>query len=340
MRTKLAALTVLTALLAWSSTVSAASYRWTNPDGTAGNERYWGIDKNWDANPTSTADVATDGIPNGNTDSISFDSNYMTSEKRALYLADAAGVAASFTIKSWSMSSSSSGNRAYSVNNVTGGSANLIFEANTGDASIAVSTNNNASTFNVGLLLKSNLQVKAGGSTATDNKVIFNGGIGESGAPMVMTILGNGNAGNYKVLLKNTNSYSGGTIIGGTGTNNNKINAIVDVGGTLGLGDVTVLGGVLTVNNVNGAIADDATLSITTGGVISLGTGVNETIFDLVVDGQKMAMGTWGATGSGATNINDTLFTGSGVLNVVPEPATMGLLAIGGVAALLKRRRR
>ena len=40
------------------------------------------------------------------------------------------------------------------------------------------------------------------------------------------------------------------------------------------------------------------------------------TVNKLIVDGVEMAAGTYGATGSGAANIRDDIFTGTGVLTV------------------------
>jgi hypothetical protein len=63
----------------------------------------------------------------------------------------------------------------------------------------------------------------------------------------------------------------------------------------------------------------------------------SETIASLFINDTQQAAGTWGATGSGATYIDDTHFTGTGTLTVVPEPAALALLLLGGVG-LLRRR--
>ena len=41
----------------------------------------------------------------------------------------------------------------------------------------------------------------------------------------------------------------------------------------------------------------------------------------LFIDGIAQAQGTWGASGSGATNINDTFFKGNSTITVGPGPA-------------------
>jgi autotransporter-associated beta strand protein len=86
-------------------------------------------------------------------------------------------------------------------------------------------------------------------------------------------------------------------------------------------GDTTVLGGVLAVTgnslpNIGKLVID--------GGVVNL-TG-SEEVASLFFGAAEQAAGTWGATGSGATNLDDTRFSGTGILNVVPPPA-------GGYAA-------
>ncbi len=63
---------------------------------------------------------------------------------------------------------------------------------------------------------------------------------------------------------------------------------------------ITFSGGTLKLND-SGAIA------------VNIGTGTVDALF---FDGVQQAAGTWGGTGSGAAHINDTYFTGGGVLTV------------------------
>ena len=67
-------------------------------------------------------------------------------------------------------------------------------------------------------------------------------------------------------------------------------------------------------------------------------TGIND-ISGLHFNGSQQALGTWGAIGNGSVDFTSGFFTGTGMLNVIPEPATMGLLALGGLALLGRRRR-
>ncbi|MEI8312584.1 MAG: PEP-CTERM sorting domain-containing protein, partial [Verrucomicrobiota bacterium] len=76
-------------------------------------------------------------------------------------------------------------------------------------------------------------------------------------------------------------------------------------------------------------------------GKVALASGVNEMVNTLFFGTQSQISGTWGATGSGALNINDTYFSGLGMLTVaVPEPATWLLLAATGTFFMVMRRRR
>jgi len=73
---------------------------------------------------------------------------------------------------------------------------------------------------------------------------------------------------------------------------------------------------------------------------VKLDADVDETIGGLYFDGVQQAAGTYGSTSSGASNQSDDWFKDTGILRVVPEPATMAILAFGGLGVLIRRRRR
>jgi autotransporter-associated beta strand protein len=75
-----------------------------------------------------------------------------------------------------------------------------------------------------------------------------------------------------------------------------------------------------TLSITNPYLADVADVYMTTGGIFDLSFSGNDTIRSLYFDGVAQPVGTYGATGSSATNINDTFFTGTGVLNVTSLP--------------------
>jgi hypothetical protein len=107
------------------------------------------------------------------------------------------------------------------------------------------------------------------------------------------------------------------TVNGGTFT--------VSGAASFGAGNVTVNAGSAAIaSGVANAIANSATLTLLGGGTanmadagfINLGAGINEQIAALVLGTTSQAPGTYGATGSGATNILDEYFSGAGIITV------------------------
>jgi autotransporter-associated beta strand protein len=83
-------------------------------------------------------------------------------------------------------------------------------------------------------------------------------------------------------------------------------------------GDTQIVNGVLSITNAY--LENNADVYLTTNGKFDLNFGATDTIRSLYFDGVPQPVGTYGATGSGATNINDTFFSGSGVLDVTTLP--------------------
>jgi autotransporter-associated beta strand protein len=77
-------------------------------------------------------------------------------------------------------------------------------------------------------------------------------------------------------------------------------------------GAFTVSNGTLRVYNAAPTIADAAPLRISSPGKLQLASGFTETVGELVLDGGRKWAGTWGASGSGAENIDNVHFTGTG----------------------------
>jgi autotransporter-associated beta strand protein len=148
-------------------------------------------------------------------------------------------------------------------------------------------------------------------------------------------------SGTGTLTITGANTYTGttyvssGTLIVGDGTNSSRL-------GTTG--DIFVAAGSLLDLRNGSAIADDAKLTLTLSGLfngrINLAASINETVGSLYFGSSSQVAGTWGATGSGATHISDTYFTGEGILTVVPEPATWALLAFSLTTVVVLRRRR
>ena len=113
-------------------------------------------------------------------------------------------------------------------------------------------------------------------------------------------------SGDGTLTLSGTNTYSGGTTVA-SGT-------LAVVSGTLGSGDVTVNGGVLSLSGAGNMIGDGQTLTIANGAKVVLSNGVSETVYALVLGDTLAYRGFWGASGSGAANIDDIHFSGTGIV--------------------------
>ncbi len=96
--------------------------------------------------------------------------------------------------------------------------------------------------------------------------------------------------------------------------------AVAETGGFGASAKFWVNGGTLELRN-GAALPDAAVVRLLEGAKLKIKTGVTETIDKLFLDGEQLASGTWGATGSGATFVNDACFSGGGVVNVTSGPA-------------------
>jgi autotransporter-associated beta strand protein len=173
------------------------------------------------------------------------------------------------------------------VNNVTGGG-----------------TNGNGIIFNVNAPVFGSL----GGSgrfILTSNTNVFNGSApNASGTAVALTAGGNNASTTYSGVM----SGAGGVTKTGTGT-------WTLTGTNTYTGTTTVSAGILAVSG--SALADSGKLVISGGKVEPTGTEVVNTLY---FGAAQQASGTWGATGSGAVHIDDTHFTGTGVVSVTTAP--------------------
>lgn len=96
-------------------------------------------------------------------------------------------------------------------------------------------------------------------------------------------------------------------------------------------GDTTVNEGTLAVDG--DAIPDTNKLVINTGAAVDVSG--SETVSSLVIEGIEKTAGTYGATGSGAANIDDDHFTGSGILIVGAGYSSWAAIHAGGQSANL-----
>ncbi len=121
-----------------------------------------------------------------------------------------------------------------------------------------------------------------------------------------------------------------------TGTNNTYTGATTVSGGTLEVGASARLGFSPQVTVSNGAslrllsasaLADNAVLSIASGGQVYLQTGI-DTVSVLYLGGKRQRRGTYGSSASTATFKNDAFFSpsGTGMINVLHGPECMLLV--------------
>jgi len=105
---------------------------------------------------------------------------------------------------------------------------------------------------------------------------------------------------------------SQGLIVEGPGT------LILDAANTYS-GDTMIASGTLSTTSAF-CLDDGADLWIAAGAMIDLDFLGGDSIAGLFLDGVAQAVGTWGATGSGAAYVNDDYFSGTGVLIVALIP--------------------
>ncbi len=152
--------------------------------------------------------------------------------------------------------------------------------------------------------------------------------------------LGLTKAGTGTLVLTGANLFSGNTYVGGgtlqIGNGTTPSNLSLD-------GDVAVANGALLSLFNGNVIPDDGNLTLEQFGLlngrVSLSAGVNETVGALLFGDEVQLPGTWGSAASGAMFKSDLFFTGTGILTVIPEPASAAFLACGAVGLLSRRRR-
>jgi len=179
--------------------------------------------------------------------------------------------------------------------------------------------------------------------------------------------------GTYLNQRQNTSSYNDGNIV------KDWNRTILMKDGSFGTGDVTMMNPIVKIRIQNDSadpegdgdnrLSDTGNIYLVYGppvntrrliiapttleySLIELDANVHEVVGGLYFEDLvaatgpiAQALGTWGATGSldkfgnSPTYINDNYFMGKGVLEVIPEPATLALLGLGGIAMLIRRKR-
>jgi autotransporter-associated beta strand protein len=118
------------------------------------------------------------------------------------------------------------------------------------------------------------------------------------------------------IFDSSANTTISGTISGGMSFTKDGAGTLSITGSAVHTGGTTVAGGTLSLGDgTNSAsLSDFGTLSVASGAVVNLNYTGPDHVFYLNLDGSPAAAGTWGATGSGATHIDNTHFTGTGVI--------------------------
>lgn len=137
-----------------------------------------------------------------------------------------------------------------------------------------------------------------GASTAFSGTVSGNGALVKAGAG-TLTLSGICDAAGGITVAAGALALDATGALGGSATN------IVVSGGTLALAN-------------SGALDDAAEVALSGGGQVSLAEGVDEVIGRLFLDGVRQLAGTYGSTSSPAQVKNDTYFSGTGVLRIIP----------------------
>jgi len=251
----------------------------------------------------------------------------------------------------------------------------LTFSSSNGQASI---TNSNRGSFTINpdiVLAGASLTINRSGGENTGRLITVNGSISGTG-DLVLAVSGLG-AMTLGGLVNPTGAISNNTVTGMvttiSGTIGSNVASISKAGAGLLIlsgsnnafsGATSLDAGTTRVTRVSGlstgnvSVASGATLDIRTndifgaaarlslaesGGVyarVSLAAGTSNTVAELDFNGLAQSPGTWGASGSGALHTDDNYFSGTGLLNVIPEPSALGLAAAGLVTLLSRRRRR
>lgn len=98
-------------------------------------------------------------------------------------------------------------------------------------------------------------------------------------------------------------------------------------GANINTGGIIVQQGTLQLDSIT-AFQTNTPLSVAGSAIVNLNYSGTITASSLTLGGVTQASGTYGAAGSGAANINDTYFTGTGVISV-PGPLTLSQLNFG-----------
>ncbi len=221
---------------------------------------------------------------------------------------------------------------------------------NTSGTGTITQNGRNTLTFNVDIHLdNTNLSIVRTGGESGARAIDFNNAI--SGAGNVSVSVSNrgfvtldGDVNNIGTLtLDNSTTSVAADFTSVSGNIGLNVTSVIKLGaGTVNLtgisnayGDTVVNVGTLNVASSLGS----GSVAIASGAILQLGGGIHQIVTGLTLGGiLQTDSGTYGSLSSGAT-YKSAYFSGTGVVEVVPEPAALTMLALGGMMMLAGRRR-
>lgn len=203
------------------------------------------------------------------------------------------------------------GTSTLTINNTISGISTVIRNTSAGSLTLA---NNNAMNWN-GNFLFSGLSGRTGTSSGTTRDLNMGTGAVTLGGDRIVTVSANTlTVGG--VIDDGVNDYSL-TKSGAGQLNLDGINTYS--------GNTNITAGTLSI--LESYLADASSVLISGTGVLDLSFSGTDTVDKLFIDGIQQTTGTWGSTASGATNIDDTHFTGTGTLTVTTAPDPLIVVA-------------
>ncbi len=229
--------------------------------------------------------------------------------------------------------------------NQTGGTINVT---GTGDLSgllFCTDVDNSVGTYylNGGTLSTPHIFTNMGNATGRTMLMSFGGGTlqftgagSEMSTDLPIAITSGGAT--IDTLYADTDLVLNGSISGAGSLTKTGLGILNLAGAVSYTGDTTVTGGTLTLNS--DFLANNSKISIS-GALLNLNYSATDVIGSLYFDGVAQSIGIWGALGSGAQH-ESALITGTGYLQIVPEPSSIALLAAGllGLLAYAWRKRK
>lgn len=186
-----------------------------------------------------------------------------------------------------------------------------------------------------------------GGSATPTGSLTLSGVVG--GVGQLVFTANTSNIDQGSLILTNNNTWTGGALVQGgilraSGANADFGDGNIEVNDALASAAIARIQVDADVNNVAGVvnvIADSATLTLAGGGAggvadenfANLLYAGTDNIGALVLGGVSQAPGVYGS------GTHPEFFAGPGTVTVVPEPATLSLLAAGAAGLLMCRRR-